>query len=46
LIIKIITMNFKCKICNNSINNTLHEAREMMFGFRDKFDNIECSNCI
>lgn len=38
-------IEFKCRICNNTNNNILHEAREMMFGFKDKFNYVECFNC-
>lgn len=34
-----------CKICGNSENNTEFVAREMMYGFRDKFPYFQCSNC-
>jgi len=35
----------KCRICGNEPGNTLHKLREMMFGSRDEFDYLECSNC-
>jgi len=34
-----------CKICNNSQGNTLHVAREMMFGLRNRFEYLECGAC-
>ena len=34
-----------CKICKNIDGNKTHQVREMMFGFRDKFEYIECLNC-
>lgn len=34
-----------CKICNNEEDNKSYVAREMMFGYRDQFEYIECSNC-
>jgi SAM-dependent methyltransferase len=34
-----------CKICNNQLNNKVYTAREMMFGLREKFDYLECSEC-
>ncbi len=34
-----------CRICGNSDNNLLHNAREMMFGTKEEFDYIECVNC-
>jgi SAM-dependent methyltransferase len=34
-----------CRICSNSEGNKTHRAREMMFGLRDEFDYIECSQC-
>jgi 2-polyprenyl-3-methyl-5-hydroxy-6-metoxy-1,4-benzoquinol methylase len=35
----------KCKICNNTIENTIYEVKEMMFGFRDKFTYFQCNTC-
>jgi SAM-dependent methyltransferase len=35
----------KCRICDNQHNNTLFEAREMMFGTRERFAYFECSSC-
>jgi 2-polyprenyl-3-methyl-5-hydroxy-6-metoxy-1,4-benzoquinol methylase len=37
--------NTTCKICNNSTDNIIHHAREMMFGLRENFRYLECSNC-
>jgi 2-polyprenyl-3-methyl-5-hydroxy-6-metoxy-1,4-benzoquinol methylase len=37
--------NTTCKICNNSTNNIIHTAREMMFGLKENFRYLECSNC-
>src|SRR5687768_9556357 len=37
--------NLSCKICGNAINNKIHEAREMMFGLKEKFEYLECSAC-
>jgi len=34
-----------CTICNNTAGNRLHTAREMMFGFRDQFEYLECAQC-
>lgn len=34
----------KCKICNSDKHNS-YEAREMMFGLRDKFVYLECLEC-
>jgi SAM-dependent methyltransferase len=34
-----------CRICENSENNRVFTAREMMFGTREKFDYVECSQC-
>jgi SAM-dependent methyltransferase len=34
-----------CKICGNENGNKIHHAREIMFGFRDKFDYLECGQC-
>jgi SAM-dependent methyltransferase len=35
----------KCRICDNSENNKMYEAQEMMFGYRDKFIYFQCSKC-
>ncbi|MGB3006839.1 MAG: class I SAM-dependent methyltransferase [Chitinophagaceae bacterium] len=34
-----------CSICNNSENNKIVIAREMMFGTRDEFEYLECAKC-
>ena len=34
-----------CTICGNGANNKVHVAQEMMFGFRDKFEYLECGQC-
>lgn len=34
-----------CKICGNSKNNQCLTVKEMMFGLRESFDYMECSNC-
>lgn len=34
-----------CTICGNTVNNKIHIAQEMMFGFRDKFEYLECGQC-
>jgi len=34
-----------CKICKNSTGNSVHLAREMMFGYRDEFKYLECGSC-
>ena len=34
-----------CRICGNPLDNTTYVAREMMFGYRDEFEYIECSRC-
>ena len=33
-----------CPICNDP-SKSQHQAREMMFGYRDQFDYAECGNC-
>lgn len=38
-------MSLLCRICGNSADNKIHRAREMMFGMRDEFDYLECSEC-
>ena len=35
----------KCRICNEENENRSYIAREMMFGFLDKFIYFQCSNC-
>jgi SAM-dependent methyltransferase len=35
----------QCRICHNTENNKIFEAREMMFGFRDKFIYFQCAVC-
>lgn len=35
----------RCTICDNTANNKIHTAQEMMFGFRDKFQYFECGQC-
>jgi 2-polyprenyl-3-methyl-5-hydroxy-6-metoxy-1,4-benzoquinol methylase len=34
-----------CEICKNEHGNKSFVAREMMFGFRDELEYIECGNC-
>lgn len=34
-----------CAVCGNSAENRFHTAREMMFGFRDQFEYLECAAC-
>ncbi len=34
-----------CRICENSHNNEVYTAREMLFGFRDEFEYFQCSSC-
>ena len=38
-------MTIPCRICGNTNNNTSHVLREMMFGYRDEFEYIECFKC-
>lgn len=35
----------KCRICGNNKNNKIYQVKEMMFGFRDKFDYFQCATC-
>lgn len=39
------TEQLHCTICGNGANNKIHVAQEMMFGFRDKFEYLECGQC-
>jgi SAM-dependent methyltransferase len=34
-----------CKICGNESGNKTHQAKEMMFGWRERFTYLECSAC-
>jgi SAM-dependent methyltransferase len=34
-----------CRICLNEAANGTYEAREMMFGFRDRFTYFQCTRC-
>jgi SAM-dependent methyltransferase len=34
-----------CPICANAADNRVHEAREMMFGLRERFRYLECARC-
>lgn len=34
-----------CNICGNSNNNKSHIAKEMMLGFRDEHEYLECGDC-
>jgi SAM-dependent methyltransferase len=34
-----------CEICNNTVDNKSYVAREMMYGYRDKFEYFECGKC-
>ncbi|MBK7104716.1 MAG: class I SAM-dependent methyltransferase [Ignavibacteriae bacterium] len=40
-----IKTNFACRICGNENDNLEFSAREMLFGTKDTFKYIECSNC-
>jgi SAM-dependent methyltransferase len=35
----------ECRICGNSRDNKSYEVLEMMFGYRDRFNYFQCSNC-
>ena len=35
----------RCRICGNPDGNRAFEAREMMFGSRERFDYVECDAC-
>lgn len=35
----------KCRICENSLGNTLHYPRELMFGTQEIFEYLECGAC-
>jgi SAM-dependent methyltransferase len=34
-----------CEICHNGQSGRIHQAREMMLGFRDQFHYLECASC-
>jgi SAM-dependent methyltransferase len=35
----------RCKICGNKEHNKNFKVKEMMFGYRETFDYIECNSC-
>lgn len=35
----------RCRICGYNKDNKIYLAKEMMFGFRDKFEYLECGQC-
>ena len=35
----------RCKVCQNDVENTIYHVREMMFGLRESFAYLECSQC-
>jgi len=35
----------QCEVCLNSEHNSIHKAREMMFGLREEFNYLECTQC-
>lgn len=35
----------QCKICGNTENNTTYQAKEMMLGYRDTHEYVQCSVC-
>lgn len=35
----------QCKICDNAQGNQTYRVREMMFGYRESFEYLECSQC-
>ncbi|MCK9151634.1 class I SAM-dependent methyltransferase [Methanobacterium alcaliphilum] len=35
----------KCTVCNNEINNTIFNIKEMMFGYKTVFRYFECHEC-
>jgi len=38
-------INLSCAVCGNNEGNRLFVAKEMMFGYRDTFQYLECQNC-
>ncbi len=34
-----------CKVCGNSVDNKMHQLKEMQLGLREMFTYMECSNC-
>lgn len=36
---------FKCRVCRNEAGNRRYVAREMLFGWRDTFEYVECGHC-
>ena len=35
----------ECKICKNNSKNTIHKARETMFGLPEEFNYLKCNKC-
>src|SRR6478609_9592522 len=38
-------MSKACRICGNIEGNIIFQTKEMMFGFRDPFNYVECKEC-
>ena len=38
-------MDWRCKICLHEQQSEPYRVREMMFGFRDTFDYLQCAKC-
>jgi 2-polyprenyl-3-methyl-5-hydroxy-6-metoxy-1,4-benzoquinol methylase len=38
-------MIMSCRICENTNQNTVYTAREMLYGDRDEFEYFECAKC-
>ena len=34
-----------CRICGNQADNSCHFPREMLFGWREEFEYLECARC-
>lgn len=40
-----INSQFKCKVCGENHEGTIHHAKEMMFGLRETFTYFQCAFC-
>ena len=38
-------VSWTCKICSSTQESEAFKAKEMMFGFRDEFEYLQCKNC-
>jgi SAM-dependent methyltransferase len=39
------TASMICKVCANETGNTIFQTKEMMFGFKEPFNYLQCASC-